>query len=338
MDWGEYSARAPAVRSAIGLAIAAALVTGCTGGGSDGAGGNGRTEAVGEVGLPPFLAASRAVDIDQLSVEVTVGGTALNDDSVRRSGDVWIATFTLPSEDEPGFPADGDFPIEVLWSYAVTGRADPIPIAIASSAVSLDDSRAIRINFFDTLPFDADGDGVDNFAEIDAGTDPLGGGDVDDDPGLAARADQGDCRTTRLPGALPADENAPRDVFRFGDSAFAETVAVDFEVERRVYYATLVLERGGNLVIEHRSGLPTNTNALLYDRSAGAVGFEGSAIVSVQANATETADGVPARIATRLPLPGLYCYVLFDEFADEFSEAAPLSDLVIRVEFTPDDS
>jgi len=254
---------------------------------------------------------------------VDEGGTAV---IVTRSGDTYTARFRLLD--------DGEYPLDVLWSYAASGRASPIPIAETSSTVSLANTRrTIRVEGYRTRAFDEDGDGRDNFTEIDEGTDPLVS---DSSVPVAPRAsDQDDCRMTRLPGE-PADEaSAPRDLFRFGGAPFSETRALQFETERHIYYATFFLETGGDILIEHRSGLPTNTNAIFYDRRAGAVGFDNSANISVLANPGDTSDGIPARVAARIPEPGLYCYALLDENAPDIATGPALTDIVLLIEFTP---
>ena len=311
-------------------ALGGVVVAGCADGGAQSPAG----PASGTFSPPPFVAASRAIETGRLSVTLTVGR---DDVPLARNGEVWTGTFRLPEDSAQTFP------VEVLWSYAATGRSEPIPIASASDTVSLADDRQLRVSASDyaTDAFDFDLDGIDNFAEIDRGSDPLFAGGGVDAPleGGVARApneDQDDCRDTVLPGERAVDVGAERDVFRLAASPIDDTVAVEFDVEQLVYHATLSVESAGIVTIEHVSGQPTNTNALLYDRLDGAEGFEGSAGLLVTANATTVPDGIPARVSARLARPGLYCYALFDELGADFGEGAVLADIVLRVQFTPE--
>ena len=289
MERGEYSASRDRARAAAPLVLAAALAGGCTGDAPDAARG-GSTE----LAPPPFVASSRAVDTDLLTARMTVG----NDDvPVIRSGASWTATFTLPEGSEQSFP------VEVVWSYAVSERGTPIPIARYADEISLADPRTVRIGGTDyvTGGFDEDRDGRDNFTEIDEATDPLVP-DADLAP-VAPGPEQDDCRLTRLTGERDVDFRADRDLFRFTDRAFEQTRALEIEAERLVYHATFFLETSGTVTIEQRSGLPIDTNAIIYDRRRGSVDTDDTTIVEFYANPPGSPiDGVPAR-ADRPPGP-----------------------------------
>lgn len=114
-------------------------------------------------GVPELLLESRMVNLDQLRVLVMLGSQEL---PVQRTGDQWSGSFSLPG--------NGEFQLQVTWFQVVNGveltLARSTPVSINSNS-----PRSVRVTDYETtgVDFDADGDQLSNFAELQAGTNPL---------------------------------------------------------------------------------------------------------------------------------------------------------------------
>ena len=313
MKVGEYSASR---RTALPALVFATLLAGCDDAPLD-APREGASNAT--LSPPSFVAESRIVDPAGLTPQLTVNGMVTNPQLFRGE---WTTSFRLPDTAENS--------LVVTWTYTpprggegiVVARYGPVNVNNAL------ETRNIRILDSDYVRPNDDGDSFDNLQEIERGTDP----NVRDDEAFAPRADQGDCRETRFPGMQIDDEqDAPRDEIGLSIDPVSVSRAVELPAGRQVYFATFLLEVPGTLTIEHQAGLPTNTEAALYDRRAGTPADMGTANVLFE----DEPNRERARIAAELVEPGLYCYILYDETAGEFGAGEPLSGLVLGIAFTP---
>ena len=274
----------------------------------------------GTVALPRAIAGTRAVERDRLILRLEVSGEAVQ---TSRVGDVWVAEFRLAD--------DRDYEMSARWSYAL----EDTEIVLAQSEtlrINRANAGRITISRYDTLSFDEDGDGVSNLAEIDAGRDPL----VRDAPPLLVLGPgQGNCRDdTRWPTVPARDQDVPRTTLIL-DEAQDESFAPSLLLDQQAYFLTLYLEEAGEVLVEHTGGEPAVSDAYLYDRRADA-----TAALDDTSNLEESYSsiGEPGRARAGGPLSrGLYCYVLFAAggASADYSDVAPLRDVVIRVSFTP---
>ena len=112
--------------------------------------------------VPAGILSSRAIDIDQLEVEVIVNGERLQ---AIRQGNSWQVSFLVS-------PGD-NISLTITWFENFEGTR--LPLANWSDSLSVLANQNIAINPADYITdiFDNDGDGSSNLDERDAGTPPL---------------------------------------------------------------------------------------------------------------------------------------------------------------------
>jgi len=128
-------------------------------------------------GPPEAILATRAVQLNNLVVEVTIGGTTVP--ITRMSDDTWSGPFQLPGS--------GSHALVILWSEQLGSRV--LPLARASLSVDRSSPRVISLSLADyqTDMFDSDGDGLSNLVERQMSTNPFPGNGFDENSPLVAR-------------------------------------------------------------------------------------------------------------------------------------------------------
>lgn len=129
-----------------------------------------------DVGLsaPPELLASRMIDPDALSVDVRIGDTVVQ---MERVGTQWRGLFSLPEGVD-------NATLVIVWYLDTGGLRMPIA-AVEPMEINTDTNREIHVAEYRFMQFDNDQDGVNNFDEINAGTDPLVANMLAGQPGRA---------------------------------------------------------------------------------------------------------------------------------------------------------
>jgi len=211
-----------------------------------------------DLGLQPpsILLNSRMIDRDQLRVEATIGGESI---PMQRNGDRWSGRFSLPGP--------GDHILEITWFE----RIDTVDLQLAQSEplqLNESSSRNLSISSYNTN-FDFDGDGMSNFDEREAGTNPIvasvGTQPDDDDPvpdptpdtSPVPNTNQGDCRS--LPTQQPL---APIINVSMSFEQLRTPTIIPGQLE---YGESYWIQAPGVLRIEHVAGEPASSFSFIYD-------------------------------------------------------------------------
>lgn len=262
------------------------------------------------IGVPSVLLRSRRINLNQMTVEVTLGGSPV---TMSRVGDQWRGQFSLPE-------GDGSYTLLVTWYQSVSGTSLPLA-ASQPIEISAQSDRNIQISEFSWQQFDRDEDGTSNLDEINAGTDPFAAG-----VGNTASAgqpkpgvDQTDCRDAR--DKLP-DAHFPLD----GIKLFARNYVINVTppTSSPEIFAFFYGDKSGRLTIEHLTGDPTPSTAALYDSDiSGATRF-----LAIEQSATsESRATVSVQVA-----PGIYCYALGPSSDPDLAEVFS-DDVSLRITF-----
>lgn len=268
--------------------------------------------------LPPaILLNSRMIDRDQLRVDVRIGGETV---PMQRDGDKWSGRFSLPGP--------GSHTLEITWFERI-GTVDLQLAAATPLQLSEDSSRNLSISSYSTDGFDFDGDGMSNFSEREAGTDPLVQNEIPItiEPG----------GTTPATGSTPATSPVPHagqlDCRDLGESVQAELIAVSqsFNQLREIqttadqieYAESYWIQVPGVLRIEHTSGDPPGSFAAIIDAD---LNLRQRSLASSELDLFGTG---PRAVVEATLQPGIYCYAIADPFV-----TIPLSNLELRVSFT----
>ena len=274
--------------------------------------------------LPPaILLNSRIIDRDQLRVDVRIGGETV---PMQRDGDKWSGQFSLPGP--------GSHTLEITWFERI-GTVDLRLAAATPVQLSENSSRNLSISSYSTDGFDFDGDGMSNFSEREAGTDPF----VQNETPITIEPDPTTPGTTPSTGSTPTTSPVPHaeqlDCRDLGDGVLAELISVSqtFDQLREIQTAVDQIEYAepywiqvpGVLRIEHTSGDPQGSFASIFDADQN---LEIRPLVSSELDLFGTG---PRAVVEASLQPGIYCYVIADPFV-----TIPLSDLELRVSFTAD--
>jgi hypothetical protein len=202
--------------------------------------------------------------------------------------------------------------------------------------LSENSSRNLSISSYSTDGFDFDGDGMSNFSEREAGTDPLVQNEipVTTVPGTTSPG------TTPATGSTPDPTSATSPTPHTGqldcrDLDIRELspiipVSQSFDQLREIQTAAGQLEYAesywiqvpGVLRIEHTAGDPPNSFASIYDTDLS----QELRVVDISDYLLETDQRTVTEAAL---IPGIYCFVVADLLA-----TTPLSNLALRVSFT----
>ncbi|MEE9319847.1 MAG: hypothetical protein V3U76_05315 [Granulosicoccus sp.] len=262
------------------------------------------------IGVPHILQHSRRVNLNQLTVEVTIGGGPV---TMARVDDQWSGRFSLPE-------GAGSYTLQITWFQSVNGS--PLPLAAAQPVeLSAQSDRNIHISEYSWQQFDEDGDRTSNLDELNAGTDPLVAGTGDSAPAgqPAPGVDQTDCRDAR--DRLPTAQFHAGGIKLFGRTFIFNVTPPTSSPDIFIYFYG---DKSGQLMIEHLTGDPTPSTATLYDSDlTGKTRF----LVIEQSPTTESRATVSMQVR-----PGIYCYALGPSsdpsLAEEFSD-----DVTMRVTF-----
>jgi len=263
------------------------------------------------LGVPSVLLRSRSVNLNQLTVEVTLGGTPV---AMARVGDQWSGQFSLPEGSD-------SYTLLTTWYQSVSGTSLPLAASLPIE-ISTQSNRNIQISEYSWQQFDRDEDGTSNLDEINAGTDPfvagVGNAAATDQP--TPGVDQTDCRDAR--DRLP-DAHFPSSGLELFGRTYIFRVARP--VSSSVVFVYFYGQVSGRLTIEHISGDPTPSSATLYDSDATG---KTRILADEQSQGTETRATVSAQVG-----PGIYCYALGPssdpDLAEEFSD-----DVMMRFTFS----
>ena len=197
----------PAPAAPLVGAVAAALLAGCTGGGSDAALGTAPEPALG-VAPPTRLLASRAVDRNALEPIVTLSDGRSVPMSRVDGTDRWSGTVDVP--------VSSVLTVEIEWRVSLA--RGPLGLARASRRVEIDEvGTAVQLGASDydyDTGLDADGDGVSNLDELEQSRNPFGDdatvvvvgapdGDPDGGPDADPDADPDEGTDAPAPGGDP---------------------------------------------------------------------------------------------------------------------------------------
>lgn len=272
--------------------------------------------------LPPaILLNSRIIDRGQLRVDVRIGGETV---PMQRDGDKWSGRFSLPGP--------GNHTLEITWFERI-GTVDLQLAAATPVQLSENSSRNLSISSYSTDGFDFDGDGMSNFSEREAGTDPL----VQNETPITIEPGSTTPGSTPTTGSTPATSPAPhagqrdcRDLDR-GIEEPIVPVSQSFEQLREIqttadqieYTESYWVQVPGVLRIEHTAGNPENSFASIFDADL----TEELRVLDIsEINLFGTG---PRAVTEATLVPGIYCYVLGDPLV-----TTPLSSLQLRVSFT----
>jgi len=239
-----------------------------------------------DVGIPPPILSARMVDVNNLRVEASIGGTPI---TMNRNGNQWRGNF--------GLPGDGSFELTATWFEAVQGR-DLQLAAINPVQISTTSERNIVIaaDDYNTL-FDFDGDQISNLLERKNGFDPFVAEALMPAPGQG----QGDCRpSTESAVAL---SNLFPDIFNVSASDNASVNVTNTVLGNRFYYDAYWVRVAGTLTITHTMGEPSSTVGTLYDADS-----QGNIRLLAQNNIAN--GGSQRGIVQQSVSPGIYCYEL----------------------------
>ena len=114
------------------------------------------------LGAPPELLASRMINLDALSVDVRIGDTVVQ---MERVGAQWRGLFSLPEGVD-------NATLVIVWYLDTENQRMPMAAA-EPMQINTNSDRELHVSRFNYTQFDNDQDGINNFDEINAGTDPL---------------------------------------------------------------------------------------------------------------------------------------------------------------------
>jgi len=262
------------------------------------------------LGIPVPIMQVRNIDRNQLFPRVTIrqadNSAPETVVALQRQNDQWVGRFTLPD--------DSLYTLETAWFYTIGG----VQIQLAASpllTISLASDRNIRIDSYNTDDFDYDSDGVSNIDELNQDRDPLVSGTGTATTVPEPNASQGDCRTINVAGV-----QQPHSFFHLQEAA-GQSFSIPTANDQIIIFEAYYLEVAGTLTIEHLSGSPASTKALLFDVKPD---------LTIRHLNNDAPTDARATVSASLDA-GVYCYLLSDIAADK----APLTNIVIRNSFIP---
>jgi hypothetical protein len=188
--------------------------------------------------------------------------------------------------------------------------------------LSENSSRNLSVSSYSTDGFDFDGDGMSNFSEREAGTDPFVQNEtpitIEPDPTSATsptpHTGQSDCRDL--------DEGVLTPIISVSQS-FVQVREIPTASDQVEYLEPYWIQVPGVLKIEHTAGEPQSSIASIFDADP---------IQQLRALAISEINlfGTGSRAVTEATLvPGIYCILVADPLV-----TTPLSNLELRVSFT----